>query len=222
MPQVISTAIGKPNALNLIAGFKYAEYIGYPMTTHVTVLWSLVSGYPKAGSIAEQSSFARKRTGEIMSAFADFCRYRSLPNCVAYVLENSPHRIKNFEKLVHSHVAFHVPEEYYDDFERLLPDWVFGKRTKNRHANALHVAPHQSGPDTLMRYMLKAADPVAIVSLPDGELIALGELVRRYAPNVATDPATWDQGVIHGKRVGLSRQIDQKARTAADFSPVLQ
>lgn len=221
MAQSLLTSIPKTNTLNLIHGFKYAEYIGCPMTTHVTVLWSLVSGYPKAGSIEEQSSFARKRTGEVMSAFADFCRYRSLPNCIAYVLENSPHRVKNLEKLVHSHIALHVPDEHFEAFSRLLPDWAFGKRTKRRHDNAVKITVHDTGPDTLMAYLLKGTDRTALVALPDGELIALPELVRSFAPNVATDPATWDQGLIHGKRAGLSRQIDQKARTAADFLPTV-
>jgi hypothetical protein len=222
MAQSLLTNIPKTNALNIIHGFKYAEHIGCPMTIHVTVLWSLVTGYPKSGSIEEQSSFARRHTGEVMSAFSDFCRYRGLPNCVAYVLENSPHEIKNLEKLVHSHIAFHVPDEHLEAFSRLLPDWVFGKRTKRRrHPNAIDIAPHNTGPDTVMAYLLKGTDQTALVALPDGELIALTEAIRRYAPNVATDPTTWFQGETHGKRCGLSRQIDAKARIDADFHHTL-
>ena len=70
-------------------------------------------------------------------------------------------------------------------------------------------------------YILKGVDPFKTIKV-DGQKILLRKLVK---VNEAK-PEKWDQGLIIGKRVGMSRQLDQSARSrmaanTAAFDPRL-
>jgi hypothetical protein len=221
MLHVLSASIPKHSALNLFHGFQYAKHINYPLTCHATILWSRVAGYPKTATIEEQSSFAFQKMDKVKRRFSDFCRYRSIPNHLAYVLENPMHSYtSNLDKKVHAHVACHVPVDHHNDFTASLQDWVFDGQVEPRNLTAVKVMRHTDH-RTVMRYLLKSSDPSAVVTLTDGDMISLQELTLRAAPNVAVDPSVWDQGLIHGKRCGLSRQLDAAARSRAGFLPTV-
>jgi hypothetical protein len=222
MKQIISSSISKPSAINIYHGFQFAEHLNHPLTCHATILWSRVAGYPRTGTVEEQSIFAFQRMDKVKRRFNDFCRYRDIPCHLAYVLENPPHSYSsNLDKKVHAHVACHVPIDHHDCFVSSLEQWVFDGQTEPRNQTAVVVTRH---PDhrTVMRYLLKSSDPSAAVMLANGEMIPLQELTLRHAPHVATCPSQWLQGPVFGKRTGLSRALDAAARSRAGFSPVLQ
>lgn len=211
MKPVTSNHISKAHALNMHAAYQYADTLGCPLDLHVTILWSFTSGYPSHGTLEEQCAYALDRTQRVMKGFRDFARYYGLPNHATWVLENPPHEMTNHRnKLVHTHTGFHVPAHLKARFDKLLPEWVFDGLPGPRHGNAICARRHPTQ-WSVVRYQLKGLCPTDTAAV-DGVTVPLGQ-----ALGITRDPMKWDQGPIHGKRVGMSKQLDVTARTKAGF-----
>ena len=120
---------------------------------------------------------------EIFERLKNWLRYRGLPARWAWVAEQP-----GLAPSIHSHWVVHVPKEHRADFEAWLRTQGFeGDDT------AVKVKPAYNG-SGWMKYMLKGMAPTDY---------------QRFF-NTSKRPAA--QGLIEGKRCGLSRDIDQKAR----------
>lgn len=105
MKRELTTCVTAEKASNLYHAFKFAHDRGHPLTMHTTVVWSYLPDYPSGTSLSNQCDFVRWRTSLITKRLKDFHRYHGLAHYFAYVLENNEHTVKNFNRLVHLHLA---------------------------------------------------------------------------------------------------------------------
>lgn len=102
----------------------------------------------------------------------------------------------------HHHVnwAVHVPEGLEEEFRERLPRWL--KRAQGEcRPHDVHVDPiRQSHVKRLAKYIVKGTDPTFI------DHFFLGDCA---AP----------QGLVHGKRAGVSPSLGHAARRAVGFRP---
>lgn len=220
MNRSISSNIRPDQAVNIFEGFQFAEALGYPITSHATILLMLLPGYPRTGTLMEQCQFAMKITSRIKKRFDNWIDYYDVPNHHVWVLENPPHAVSNLNKLVHLHLGFHVPDHLRGRFEAVITDAVFegvSKRARKKITNTVKITYHKHT-WTLAAYLLKATDPTT--ELPGEPGVLLLDVLRDRAPTVVQDPTQRYQGRVAGKRSGLSRRLDRASRAKKAQPPM--
>jgi len=117
-----------------------------------------------------------------------------VPPFYAYVLENPNNH-------GHANFAVHVAPQLVAQFIRMLPKWVLKAQGV---CGPFDVDIQEVEPGThkgLANYILKGTDPAFL------EHFHLTELYEKNGP----------QGIIYGKRAGLSQCLDAAARNAGNF-----
>lgn len=218
MKKIVTDTIPAKNAVNILRAFQYASSVEAPLDLHYTVAWSHREDYPRKRTLEEQCSFVRDRTDHLKRHFADFCRHHQLPNHLVYVHENDQIGCyQNLVKLAHTHIAVHVPTPLRAQLLDLMRRWASAGLAEIP-GGLVHVAPHETW-HTICHYLLKGSDITAPLRQLDGQAVLLRDVLRHLAPGIAREPEDWVQGEIHGKRCGMSKQLDAAARACAGFVP---
>jgi hypothetical protein len=185
----ISTTISDRHALNLIEAAEFADRKGWPLNHFLTINLTI------AGiAMADAHAFI---TGLLKRA-GDWLRTEDVPLVHLWVLENPPGHGLNV------HILLHVPSRLRRSFFLLQRRWIraAGASRKRRAVMSKPVGHRYRARDKvhharalggLMKYFIKGAEPDTCE-----------ELDTRHEP----------QGVIVGKRSGVSESIGRKARAS--------
>ncbi len=180
--------INRKPAANFWHAFNFAEEIGRPFTLSVTLNFAHTDCPPEAMTPQFMSLLDKK--------FGPWWRRPSrlqklAPQgapAYAWVAENGSGQPG-------IHWAVHIPERRRADFEARLPGWVKAVAGDITEGVTIHIESIYSAPG-LRSYLLKGCDP-------------------NYAKFCKL--AFHDQGIVHGKRSGVSRSLQRTARTRAGY-----
>ena len=178
-----SRYISVPQATNIVEAVKFAKSIGLPLVAHLTIHWSGTDAWDDP----DGSRFAKLREG-----LAKVLLRRGIPPSWAWCRE-----CKARTDIVHSHLLFHLPSECRSgpNLDELT---AAVERLVGRHGNGLWS---------------EYAVNLKIWSDPDGLYLIKGGgfKVWKLFPRLRKEWRT-AQGVIHGKRCGVSQNLGQAAR----------
>ena len=174
-------------ATNIVEAVIFAKSIGLPLVAHLTIHWS--------GTIAfddrDGTRFAKVREG-----LAKVLIRRGIPPAWAWCRECKAHT-----DIVHSHLLFHLPTEYRSG-PKLHEIEAALARLVDRHGDGIFgefAVKLRLWPDPDGLYLIKGGGPK----------------VWKLFPRLRKEWRT-AQGVIHGKRCGVSQNLGQAARHRAD------
>jgi hypothetical protein len=178
-----SRYISVPQATNLIEAVDFAKSIDLPLVAHLTIHWS--------GTVAfddhDGTRFAKVREG-----LAKVLLRRGIPTASAWCRECKAHT-----DIVHCHLLFHLPVEHRSGpkLEEMKAHLV---RLVDRHGNGIlgeFAVRLVIWPDPDGLYLIKGGGPP----------------VWKQFPRIRKDWRT-PQGIIHGKRCGVSESLGPLAR----------
>jgi len=196
-----STNLNGNQVDNFLAAADHADRISQPLNAHLTVHWE------NAGHDGVQN-----RQGRMLECARHWLTRRGHQLTAAWVIE------RGMYSGLHTHTMLHIPRTLLKPFAAKLPDWIgvpaldrenWPKDGTKSHTIACGEAPGDSplwqldrvyDGLTLRRYLLKAA--------PD-----------QYSRHSISHQ---DQGIVIGKRIGVSNNIAYKARQDAaqrDLAP---
>lgn len=184
----ITHFISRKTAANAWHAFNFAEEIGRPFTLHVTLNFGHTDCPPEAMT----PQFMRLLDEKFGPWWRRPSRRLKLGNqgspVYAWIAENGAGH--------HGiHWAVHVPAHRRADFEERLPAWLRAVAGDITEGVTIHTAKIYS-PQGLRLYLLKGCDP-------------------HYAQFCKID--FQDQGIVHGKRSGVSRSLQRLARARAGY-----
>ena len=178
-----SKYISVPQATNIVEAVKFAKSIGLPLVAHLTIHWS--------GTVAfddhDGTRFAKVREGLAKVLFR-----RGIPAAWVWCRECKTHT-----DIVHSHLLFHLPIEYRSG-EKLSEIESHIERLVDRHGDGIlgeFAVRLEIWPDPDGLYLIKGGGPN----------------VWKLFPRIRKAWRT-GQGVIHGKRCGISQNLGPAAR----------
>lgn len=197
-----STAIGYKSAQSIYyASREVATWIGQPLNTLITLKFDLTTvqaehAVPIFGKIRMNRfnkwiSRPQKGAGAPSKATYIYAFENVKDGKPLYEInENLPHN-------VHVHWYAHIPPNRHFDFENRLVGWLDSVTGEKSAANAVRVQkiPEDRG---VSRYLLKGTHP---------------HVAERFGAKNVHAP----QGLIIGKRSGVSMNIGPKARKKMDF-----
>ena len=180
-----STAIQVKSASNIRVAMNVAEEMGLPLTHFITINFGLTECPPEQ-AVAAFGKIRTNHFGKWVLRPAANSNRGSVPPAHIWVFENP-------DEIMYVHWAVHVPPGGESDFESRLPKWVERATGGTVADGALDMRPvHDVG--RLALYFLKGAD----------------EAYTTYS-NIRYEP----QGVIEGRRFGVSRSLNRTARKKA-------
>ena len=181
-----SKYISVPQAENIIEAVDFAKSIDLPLVAHLTIHWS--------GTVAfddhDGTRFAKVREG-----LSKVLLRRGIPIAWVWCRE-----CKAQTDIVHCHLLFHLPVEYRSGpkLEEMKAHLV---RLVDRHGNGIFgefAVKLMIWPDPDGLYLIKGGGP----------------LVWKQFPRIRKDWRT-PQGIIHGKRCGVSESLGPASRRSA-------
>jgi hypothetical protein len=181
--------ISVAQATNIIEAVKFAKLVGLPLVAHLTIHWA----YTNVGDDPDGRRFAKVREG-----LAKWLRRHGIVFAAAWCIERMS---RGQAEVVHCHLLFHLPPEYRA--RRLLQVEAAIFRLVERHGGGywadevikLTVWPNPDG-----KYLIKGGGPKV------WKQFRLRKEHRRL------------QGIIHGKRCGVTQNIGAAARRLAMVS----
>jgi hypothetical protein len=173
-----------PQATNIIEAVKFAKSIGLPLVAHVTIHWSLTD----VGDDPEGKLFAKLREG-----LNKWLHRGGIAFAGAWARERQAGGQSDVE---HCHLLFHLPVEYRTGVRLLQVEAAISRlvRLHGRgifHEKAIDLRIHDN-PDG--KYLIKGGGREV------WKLFRLRKEHRRL------------QGIIHGKRCGVTQNIGPAAR----------
>jgi hypothetical protein len=181
-----SKYISVPQAENIIEAVTFAKSIGLPLVAHLTIHWSGAVAFDDHNG----ARFAKVREG-----LSKVLLRRGIPIAWAWCRECKAHT-----DIVHCHLLFHLPAEHRSGpkLEEMKAHLV---RLVDRHGNGI---------------LGEFAVRLVIWPDPDGLYLIKGggPLVWKQFPRIRKDWRT-PQGIIHGKRCGVSQSLGPLARLRA-------
>lgn len=200
-----TTACISPDGLvNIANAFAFSEQKGTPFTAFVTVAWTKTAGWT--------DDLLPERQGQLFWNLARWLRKRGVPAAYVWTLENSK------RMGVHLNLAVHVPDVHFGAFTRqfsqLVPGFVEDRYAVQFTADNGDTRPklffHPNQRRGTLRYFLKGMDHTATFEGLDGQLVNLGDFIGIQHRG--------QQGVIEGKRCGVSHALGAQARIAAGYT----
>jgi hypothetical protein len=180
-----SKYISVPQATNHVEAVKFAKSIGVPLVAHLTIHWSGTDAWDDP----DGTRFAKVREG-----LAKVLNRRSIPVAWVWCRECKKHT-----DIVHSHLLFHLPAEYR--FGRKLDELTVAlERLVARHGGGIwseYAVKLKVWRDPDGLYLLKGGGP---------EVWRLFRIKKKWREA---------QGVIYGKRCGVSQNLGPAARLRA-------
>lgn len=183
-----SSSIGPKQATRVLHAVRYATSVGRPLNLLVTIDTSTLG-------IKDQD--AGKFIREIWARLTRWWTYqrgkkgRALGDFAAVVVHENPDTGPR-----HAHWLMHVPEEAREEVERVIRNRIEKLTSLACLGRAVHFNHDVNAPGTLAKYMVKGVDP-------------------QYADHFHMEAV--DQGVIHGRRMTVSRSIGYTARERAGW-----
>ena len=174
---------------SIFRAFDYAAEKGAPLNQYAVVNLRDAGG---SGAAAVFSDI-RHRYRDWLYHLRKTGRSNARPMYI-YTLENPR------DEFAHANWALHLPPELENEFLRKLPQWL-ARAQGLCAANDCHVQP--INPDyakRLAKYIVKGVDPAYIAHF--------------YLSETATD-----QGMIYGKRAGVSPSLGPAMRKRENFKP---
>ena len=179
-------AIAVPQAINIIKAVQFAKSTDLRLVAHVTIHWSGTFAFDDH----DGTRFAKVREG-----LAKVLLRRGIPPAWVWCRECKAHT-----DIVRSHLLFHLPVEYRSG-SKLAEIEAHLERLVSRHGDGI-----------LGEFAVK----LVIWPAPDGLYLIKGggPEVWELFPHIRK---TWrtGQGVIHGKRCGISQNLGPAARLRA-------
>jgi len=184
-----SKYISVPQATNIIEAVAFAKSIGLPLVAHLTIHWSGTDAFDDH----DGTRFAKVREG-----LSKVLLRRGIPAAWAWCRE-----CKAQTDIVHCHLLFHLPVEYR-----------FGHKLEEMEAHLVRLVDRHVG-----GIFGECAVKLVIWPDPDGLYLIKGggPLVWKQFPRIRKDWRT-SQGIIHGKRCGVSQSLGPKARGRAGYN----
>jgi hypothetical protein len=180
-----SKLISIPQATNIIEAVEFAKSIGRPLVAHLTIHWS--------GTVAfddhEGTRFAKVR-----ESLNKILLRRGIPAAWAWCRECKKHT-----DIVHSHLLFHLPLEYR-----------FGPKLAEMEAHLVRLVDHHGG-GILGEFAVK----LVIWPDPDGLYLIKGGGPEVWKLFRIKNKFRQPQGLIHGKRCGVTQNLGPAARARA-------
>lgn len=202
MASVKTDAISIDAMVSLVNAFVYAEHTGTPFTVYFAVAWSKTHNWTDDQLADKQEAFARK--------LRKWLSARNIPVAYAYVGEVGG-------KIgVHTNVAVHIPKTFFREFQGCLDGLVPGFvgipcTTKLFEDQRLELPKFHYHPNQRLgslKYTLKGLDP-------DASFNADGKRVK-WCDAIGIRPKP--QGVIVGRRTGVSHTLGKVARAKAGWT----
>lgn len=181
---------------NLTEAADFSYYICKPLNRFISIH-------------CETAGIGMNRVHRFRSSFlkhaGDWLYLSDVPFCHLWVLENPSSGGLNL------HILMHVPPELAAQFARRQRGWLKAAGAKCRAKVILSKwigprdwdcpLPYVRAFTGVMLYLLKGASPETC------EMLSVGEATLRHV----------DQGVVHGKRCGVSETLGPKARATRKF-----
>lgn len=194
---VTTNCISRKQALNLIEAMRFAEGIGIPLNTFVTIAFKGSSIYPGDGPPTQAQTRACRAAA--LATVTRLAAAHGFSTAYAWALERVTGRG------LHVHMLCHLPAQAHEQLrdalaQRIKRTFGWDSQAGNWHFKPLEIAPEcleGLDPARKLLYLLKGLDPEV-------------STYRRNMTKGFLDQKP--QGRIYGKRVGVSRNIDQSAR----------
>jgi hypothetical protein len=177
-----SKAISVSQAASLIEAVEFAKSIGLPLVAHLTIHWSGTMAFDDP----EGKRFAKVREGLNKVLYR-----RRIPSAWAWCRECKAHT-----DIVHSHLLFHLPIEYRT-----------GRKLAEMEAHLVRLVDRHGG-GILGEFAVKLViwpdpDGLYLIKGGDAEVWERFQIRKRWRQS---------QGVVHGKRCGVSQNLGEGAR----------
>ena len=179
-----SKLISMRQACNIMEAVDFAKSIGLPLVAHLTIHWSLTD----VGDDSDGKLFAKVREG-----LDKWVNRQGVAFAAAWTRERQSRGQSDVE---HCHLLFHLPVEYHS-----------GKRLAQINGAILRLVRLHGG-DILHE---KAAD-LRVHAYPDGKYLVKGGGAKIWKRFRLRKEHRRLQGVIHGKRCGVTENIGPAAR----------
>jgi hypothetical protein len=178
--------VAVPQANNIIEAVRFAKSVDRPLVAHLTIHWSGTFAFDDN----DGTRFAKVREG-----LNKVLLRRGIPAAWVWCRECRAHT-----DIVHCHLLFHLPVEYrsgakLDEMKAHL------ERLVDRHGDGI------SGGFAVELRLWR--DPDGLYLIKGG-----GPKVWKLFPRIRKDWRT-GQGIVHGKRCGVSQNLGQAARSRA-------
>jgi hypothetical protein len=181
--------ISVAQATNIVEAVGFAKLVGLPLVAHLTLHWSLTD----VGDDPNGELLAKVREG-----LSKWCRRRGIVLAAAWARENPGGDVE------HCHLLFHLPDEYRTKRKLQVEAAIYRliKRHRGNYSDERVIKreiydkpPYPDG-----KYLLKGGGSKV------WKLFRLRKDHRRF------------QGIIFGKRCGVTQNIGPAARGAASRS----
>jgi hypothetical protein len=196
--------LSRKSLVELRNGWLFANHIGYPLNTMLTINWRSAEGF-----VAKAWEANKKVEERVFHSFQTFCGERDLPLAYVWAMENL--EVGGWGP--HTHMLVHLPANQHSDLMKSLQHRLMGAGGFSEE-NAVHIEEsHAANRIGGLRYISKGAFPFEIVTYL-GQQIYLGDLPSFQHP---LEP----QGrVPRKKRAATSHQLGKKARQLAGWKDV--
>ena len=196
--------LGRESLLKLRNGWLFANHIGYPLNTMVTINWRSANGFvPKAWA------HNKKVEDRVFHSFQTFLGERDLPLAYVWAMENLA--VGGWGP--HTHMLIHLPADQQKTLMKKLQHRLM-RAGGFREENAVDIREsHAENREGGLTYICKAAFPLEVVSYR-GEQIHLGDL-----PNLQ-HPLAPQGRVPRWKRASTSHLLGKIARRSAGWTEV--
>ena len=184
------TKITVPQAANIIEAVSFAKLIGLPLVAHLTIHWSLTDvGDDPGGEL-----FAKLREG-----LNKWLNRRGIVFAAAWARER---QAGGQSDVVHCHLLFHLPVEYRSGARLLQVEAAISRLLRRHggditHEKAIDLRLHDKPPYPDGKYLIKGGGRKV------WKKFGLRKEHRRL------------QGIIHGKRCGVTQNIGPGVRLQA-------
>jgi hypothetical protein len=196
--------LSRKELVNLRNGWLFANHVGYPLNTKVTIVWRSADGV-----VAKAWDDNKKLEDELFHSLQTFCGERHLPLAYVWAMENL--EVGGWGP--HTHILLHLPADQQKALmEKLHRRLIRAGGFSEQNAVDIGVS-HAANRIGGLRYIAKGAFPFEIVTYL-GQRIYLRDLPSFQHP---LEP----QGrVPRRKRAGSSHQLGKQARRLAGWKEV--
>lgn len=203
MTERTTTCISIHSTTNIINAYAFTEERRLPLTAFVTVAWEKTANWSPAVMV--------ERREQLFWNMAKWFRKKGIPAAYLWTMENS--------KTLHLHMnlAVHVPKRLFGEFVGKFPEMVPGyngnphavKFTSDNDEGPAKFFFHPNQKSGCLKYFLKGMNHRATYRDADGNL-------ANFADTIGVQHRG-QQGIVPGKRAGVSHAIGPIARKAAGF-----
>ena len=172
-----------PQATNIIEAVKFAKLIGLPLVAHLTIHWA----YTNVGDDPDGKRFAKVREG-----LAKWLRRHGIVFAAAWCIERMS---RGQAEVVHCHLLFHLPVEYRAKRKLQIEAAIY--RLIKRHGRG---------------YWAEEVIDLRIHDNPDGKYLIKGGGREVWKLFRLRKEHRRLQGIIFGKRCGVTQNIGPAAR----------